>query len=133
MPLLATFVDFSKAFDSVDRNALFKVLRHYGIPRKITDAITAMYTNSSSQAHLVNHFSKSFSIITAVLQGDTLVPFLFIIVVDCILRQTDDSHGLKTHAENPEKTRSCRRFSVSWRPNSLIFVRLLSTKTNCLE
>ena len=132
MPLLATFVDFSKAFDSVDRNALFKVLRHYGIPRKITDAITAMYTNSSSQAHLVNHFSKSFSIITAVLQGDTLAPFLFIIVVDCFLQQTDDSHGLKTHAENPEKTRICR-FSVSWRPNSLTFVRLLSTKRNCLE
>ena len=32
LPLLATFVDFSKAFHSVDRNALFKILRHYGIP-----------------------------------------------------------------------------------------------------
>ena len=88
-------MDFSKAFYSVDRNPLFKVLRHYGIPRKITDAITAMYTNSSSQADLVNHFSKSFSIITAVLQGDTLAPFLFIIVVDCFLRQQMTHMGLK--------------------------------------
>ena len=48
LPLLATFVDFSIAFDSVNRNALFKILRNYGIPLKITDAITAMYTNSSS-------------------------------------------------------------------------------------
>ena len=32
LPLLATFVDFSKAFHSVDRNALFKILRHDEIP-----------------------------------------------------------------------------------------------------
>ena len=48
LPLLATFLDFSKAFDSADRNALFKILRHYGILGKITDVITTMYTNSSS-------------------------------------------------------------------------------------
>ena len=48
-------------------------------------------------------FSKDSSITTGVLQGDTLAPFLFIIVVDCILQQTDDSPGLKTHAENPEE------------------------------
>ena len=47
LPLLAIFVNFSKAFDSVDRNDLFKNLRHYGIPRKIFEAITAIYTNSS--------------------------------------------------------------------------------------
>ena len=81
---------------------LFKILRHYGIPWKITDAITAIYTNSSSRVRLGNHFSKAFSITAGVLQGDKLAPILFIIVVDYILRQTDDSHGLKTHAENPE-------------------------------
>ena len=94
LPLLATLVDFSKAFDSVNTNALFKILRHYGIPCKITAAITAMYTNCSSQLCLGNHFSKAFSITKGVLQGNTLAPFLFIIVVDYILQQTDDSLGL---------------------------------------
>ena len=59
-----------------------------------------MYTNSSSRVY---RLSKSFLINTGVLQGDTLAPFLFIIVVDYILQQTDDSHGLKTHPENPEE------------------------------
>ena len=84
LPVIATFVDFSKVFDSVDRNALWKILRHYGIPHKITDAIMAMYTNSSSRVRLDNQFSKAFSINTGVLQGDTLAPFLFIIVLDYI-------------------------------------------------
>ena len=92
LPLLATFGDFSKEFDSVDRNALFKILRHYGIPRKITDVITAIYTNSSSQLRFGNHFRKAFSITAGVFQGDTLAPFLLIIVVDYIFRQTDDSN-----------------------------------------
>ena len=64
LPLLATFEDFSKAFDSFDRKALFEILSHYGIPCKITDAITAMYTNSSSRVRLGNHLSKTFYITT---------------------------------------------------------------------
>ena len=79
LPLLAIFVDFSKAFDSVNRNALFKILRHCGILHKITDAITVINTNSSSRVRLGYHLRKSFPINTVVSQEDTLAPFLFII------------------------------------------------------
>ena len=96
-------MEFSKVFDSVDRNTLFKVLRHHGIPLKITNAITAMYTNSLSRVHLDNHLHKSSSINTGVLEGDVCAPFPFIIVVDYILWQIDDSHRLKTHAKHPEE------------------------------
>ena len=60
LPLLATFENFSKVFDSFDRKALFKILSYYRIPRKITDAITAIYTNSSSRVRLGNHLSQAF-------------------------------------------------------------------------
>ena len=62
-----------------------------------------MNTSSSGRVRLGNHFSKDFFITTGFFQGDTLSLFLFIIVVDYILRQTDDWHGPKTHAENPEQ------------------------------
>ena len=39
-PLYITFVDFEKAFDSVDGTALWKLLALYGIPEKITLHIT---------------------------------------------------------------------------------------------
>ena len=33
------FVDYEKAFDSVDRETLWKVLRHYGVPNKLVNMI----------------------------------------------------------------------------------------------
>ena len=37
--LYINFVDFEKAFDSIHRNSLWKILRHYGIPQEIVSTI----------------------------------------------------------------------------------------------
>ena len=37
--IYVNFIDFEKAFDSVDWNTLWKLLRHYGVPEKITALI----------------------------------------------------------------------------------------------
>ena len=38
-PLYIHFVDFEKAFDSVDRDTIWKLLRHYGVPVKFVNII----------------------------------------------------------------------------------------------
>jgi len=35
--LYTVFVDFQKAFDSVDREVIWKLMRHYGFPAKIVN------------------------------------------------------------------------------------------------
>ena len=40
--LYINFIDFEKAFDSVDKETLWKLLRHYGVPEKII-SIHPMY------------------------------------------------------------------------------------------
>ena len=40
--LYLLFIDFEKAFDSVDRDCLWRVLKYYGIPEKIVDMIIAL-------------------------------------------------------------------------------------------
>ncbi|VDP23361.1 unnamed protein product [Schistosoma margrebowiei] len=37
--LYINFIDYEKAFDSVDRRTLWKLLRHYGVPEKIVNII----------------------------------------------------------------------------------------------
>ena len=86
LPLIAVLIDFKKAFDTIDRKMMWKILRNYGVLKKIVNAITIIYSSSKSRVRLGEKLSEAFHIATGVLQGDTLAPFLFIIVLDYILK-----------------------------------------------
>ena len=87
-----TFVDFKKAFDSIDRNMLMNILRAYGIPERIVRAIDVMYTDTIAKVLSPDGETNFFKILAGVLQGDTLAPFLFIIVIDYIMRIAVDGN-----------------------------------------
>ena len=69
---------------------MFSVLRHYGMPETLVNAIQVLYTNSSSSVMVDRSISKPFSVTTGVLQGDILAPLLFIILVDYLLLRSTD-------------------------------------------
>ena len=50
--LYANFVDFEKAFDSVDRDTLWKLLAYYGILEKIIKLIRMAFEPSTCQVLL---------------------------------------------------------------------------------
>ena len=53
-PLYINFIDYEKAFDSVDRETLWKLLRHYGVPEKIIALIRCTCQDMSCNiAHAV--------------------------------------------------------------------------------
>lgn len=81
-----TFVDFRKAFDSVHRGKLMKVLKAYGVPDEIIAAINVLYTNTMAQVLSPDGDTAFFEILAGVLQGDTLAPYLFIISLDYAMR-----------------------------------------------
>ena len=82
------FVDFSKAFDSINREALFHILGLYGIPDPLVKAIKLLYDNSFSRVQTIDGLTEFFETLIGVLQGDTLAPFLFIVVLDYVLRNS---------------------------------------------
>ena len=45
--LLVNFIDYEKAFDSVDMKTLWKIMRHYGIPVKLVTLVEELYEGSS--------------------------------------------------------------------------------------
>ena len=86
------FVDLKKAFDSINREVMFKILSLYGIPEPIVEAIRTLYTNTKATVISPDGETEFFDILIGVLQGDTLGPFLFIIVLDNVLRISMDNN-----------------------------------------
>ena len=91
--LVLNFVDFRKAFDCIHRPTMWKVLRHYGIPRKIVSLIEALFRGSESCVRVGQEHTDWFGIRTGVRQGDVLSPLLFNIVLDYTMKKLDCVDG----------------------------------------
>ena len=93
--LVVTFIDFKKAFDSIRWTALDNILSAYGIPPKLRSAVMALYYGAKLVVTTSDGEADPFNLSAGVLQGDTLAPYLFVLVVDYVLRCAipDDSHG----------------------------------------
>lgn len=85
LPAVMTFIDFKKAFDSIHRGILMKILRAYGIPNTIVDLIERMYTGTIAKVITADGLTAAFRILAGVMQGDTLAPYLFVIVIDYVM------------------------------------------------
>ena len=86
--LVVNFVDYEKAFDSLDRTTLWKIMRHYGIPGKLVTLVKELYEGSSCRVLHEGQLTDSFNIITGVKQGCILSPFLFILAIDWLMKET---------------------------------------------
>jgi hypothetical protein len=93
--LILTFIDFKKAFDSINRSRMFKVIKAYGVSDIVIKQISAMYDGTTAMVRTSDGVSKEFSINAGVLQGDTLAPFLFVWMVDYILRRAVEETGIR--------------------------------------
>lgn len=97
-PIHINFVDFQKAFDSIHRLSLWKILKSYGIPDKLISIISKFYENFQSCVAVgQNQKTEYFDIATGVRQGCILSPILFIIIIDWVLKRTieDKRRGLQ--------------------------------------
>ena len=77
-----SFIDYKKAFDSVDRNLLLYKLSQLGITGNIYNAISSMYSNPKSRIILNDYETDYFNCPIGVKQGDCLSPTLFAIFIN---------------------------------------------------
>ena len=73
--LYVDFVDYEKAFDSADRERLWKVLRHYGVPKKLVNMTKNSYEGMSCRVIHEGQLTKNFEVRMGVRQGYLLSPF----------------------------------------------------------
>src|ERR1043165_3102998 len=90
--LLVNFVDFRKAFDSINRDTLWNIVRLYGVPEKYINIFRALFRDASCCIRTESSNTIMFQIETGVRQGCVLSPFLFALVIDYIMKRTMDEH-----------------------------------------
>ena len=88
--LYINFIDFEKAFDSISREVLWKLLRHYGMPDKMVTIIRVLYEGFSAQVVHNGQRTQPFNMRTGVRQGCLLSPLLFLVALDWVTRAAFD-------------------------------------------
>ena len=76
------FVNFTKAFDSIDSEKMEQILLPYSLPKETVAAIMILYGNAKVKVGSPDGDTDYFDIVAGVLSGDTLVSYLFIICLD---------------------------------------------------
>ena len=76
MGLYAAFVDLIKAFDTVSRDGLWKILARLGYPPKFLTILRQLHEGQQGQVKRNGSLSGSFSISNGVKQGCVLAPHI---------------------------------------------------------
>jgi len=76
--LYVSFIDFKKAFDYVNRNTLWKILRSYGITGRMLKILQSIYTSVRSHVRCQEGTSEDFECPRGLKQGCNLSSTLFV-------------------------------------------------------
>ena len=80
------FIDYAKAFDCVDHNKLWKILKEMGIPDHLTCLLRNLYAGQKATVRTGHGTTDWFQIGKGVCQGCILSPCLFNLYVEYIMR-----------------------------------------------
>ena len=79
-------IDYAKAFDCVDHNKLWKILKEMGIPNYLTCLLTNLYAGQEATVRTGHGTTDWFQIGKRVCQGCILSPCLFNFYAEYIMR-----------------------------------------------
>ena len=97
------FIDYSKAFDCVDHQALLNCLRKMGIPEHLIILLRGLYTDQEATVRTMYGNTEWFKINKGVRQGCILSPYLFNLYSENIMRMAgleEIEHGIKIGGRN---------------------------------
>ena len=80
------FIDYSKAFDCVDHNKLWKTLQEMGIPDNLTCLLRNLYASQEAMVRTGHVTTDRFQIGKGIRQGCVLSPWLFNLYAEYIMQ-----------------------------------------------
>ena len=98
------FIDYEKAFDSIEINAILEALKNQGIDLTYIQLIENIYKNSTASIK-INNLEAQINIKRGIRQGDCMSPILFNACLEEIFKKlTWENKGIKICGE-PQKSK----------------------------
>ncbi|KAH8611090.1 putative Reverse transcriptase (RNA dependent DNA polymerase) [Trypanosoma vivax] len=91
----AVFIDYARAFDSVDHGCIVKELLSFGFVDHLVAWIAGFLQERTAQARVNNTLSEDISLTCGVPQGSVLGPLLFIVTADSLSKRLNCIPGLQ--------------------------------------
>ena len=104
-PIYAGFIDLKAAYDTVNREALWKLILDYGLPAKECKLIQSLYQGTSAAVRCEGGLTDWFEVKTGLRQGCLLSPALFNIFIDFVVRRAlagKYNHGVEIRYRLPD-------------------------------
>lgn len=100
-PIHLVFVDFKQAFDSLDRDMMWKILSSRGVSQKLLNIIRGLYNDAKCRVLHRGKIGDEFKVRSGVKQGCILSPLLFVIILDWVMMKTNEvSNGIQWNLLN---------------------------------
>ena len=102
------FIDYAKAFDSVDHNKLWTILKEMGIPDHLTFLLRNLYSGQEAAVRTGHGTTDWFQIGKGICQGCILSPCLFNFYAEYIMRNAgleEAQAGIKIAGRNIDNLR----------------------------
>ena len=82
VPLYINFIDFKAAFDSINRDFIWKAFEHYGLPTKYINVFKAFFKETESAVRVNGDLTRWFDVESGTGQGDVQGPPIFNLVIN---------------------------------------------------
>ena len=80
-----TFVDLTKAFDTVSRGVLWKIVTKFGYPSRFMAMVREFHDGTQARVQNDGEYFESFPVTNGIKQGCVMAPALFSMMLSTML------------------------------------------------
>ena len=132
IPGVILFLDFQKAFDSLNWNFMHKCLKKYGFQDEFCNWIKVIYNDAKAYVKVNGHLSHTIKLYKGIRQGCPLSALLFILCTEFLylnIAKSNTFTGIKLNLSNEVHEVRCTQYA----DDTCLYLKDLNQVKPCLD